>query len=231
MKYVQAVAYTPQGALVNVHRLAGAQVSGREVTLILNSFVEATSELPTWQDQYPMPFDEFTARSYPEGVLEWLVEPDGLFPTGTLVEDPATPLAKAKAECFAALANRRDKAIHGGYTFQEIGRFDTDTRSLSNIQGAVQAAAIALSASQNPTRNWRLADNTTAPITAGELVSLGLELVEFVNDCYEHSWALKADIEAAEEVADAYSVNIQAGWPVSQSPVVEEETPTPSLPE
>jgi len=78
-------------------------------------------------------------------------------------------------------------------------QFQADQRSQALISGAIVGAVAGISA---PPSIWRSVDNINVPITIADLKAIGLAMVDQTNVAYEHSWALKAAVDAAATQAD-----------------------------
>lgn len=215
VKYLYAAAVTPNGAAVNVHRLQRVSLDAQRVLLTLNHYVDADQELPTWQDEYEMPLEQFQMGAYPDCVWEWISAPSGLFPTGQIM-DGASSLDDAKKAKLHQIASMRDGRIAGGYQFQPIGTFDTDQRSTQNIMGGVQLALIAQTAGQPFSIAWRLADNTVATLDASAMIAVGAALAIYVSAVYQRSWELKELADTAATLEELEAIDF-GSWPVGSN--------------
>jgi len=75
------------------------------------------------------------------------------------------------------------------------------------------AAVIAKSASAPLEITWTFADNSTADLDADEMIGLGLTVMQHVDACYANARTLRADIDAAADMAALLSIDLQQGWP------------------
>lgn len=106
----------------------------------------------------------------------------------------------------------REAKIDGGATF--AGKVaQTDLLSRTNISGAALAAVIAKSAAAPFEVTWTFADNSTADLDADEMISLGITAMAHVDACYSRARVLRAEIDAAADMAALLSINIEQGWP------------------
>lgn len=215
MKYLYAIAQTPNGALVNVHRLHQVTLEKERVLLTLNHFADASQEIPTWQDQYPMPLETFQLGSYPDCIWDWIVSADGLFPGGQILNEP-TQLEDAKKIKHHQIERARDGQIFGGFEFVPFGRFATDARSMDNILGAAQGATVSKMLNQPFNRRWKLAGKTYAEVDADQLIAVGMRLLTFVSAVYQRSWDLKDLLEAAETNEEVDAIQLD-GWPIASN--------------
>lgn len=225
MKYAYAAAQTPNGAAVQVHRLHRATLEQTRVLLTLNHYVDANQELPTWQDEYAMPVENFLMGQYPDCVWDWIVSSEGLFPGGQILEE-LDSLDSEKKKKTAAINSMRDGHLRGGYEIDGMGTFETDERSIQNILGAVQMAVICQMTTQPFAIDWRLADNSTASLQAAQMIAVGAALVSYVSAVYQRSWELKALVAACQSQEDLEQVQLN-GWPLASNVV----QPPPQPPE
>jgi hypothetical protein len=217
MKEIHAPATTPHGAMANVHRIAGVTINGTaDVLLIINSYADettATAGTILWQGQYPMPYADFTAASYPQCIWDWICTSSGLFVGGELADETAD-VEKERAMLMAWVTNKREKTIARGLLIPGIGRIDTDPTSIRNVQGAVQAAVIASSAGQPFSVDWRLSDNTTATLDASQMITMGIAVTALVTSAYEASWSIKEALSDPNlTIEQLRTVDITTAWP------------------
>lgn len=211
MKYLYAIAETPNGAMVNVHRLHQVTLEKERVLLTLNHFANADQTIATWQDMYEMPIEAFQLGAYPDCVWDWIAGPNGLFPNGQILEDP-TSLEDAKKMKRHQIDRARDGQIFGGFEFVPFGKFETDPRSTDNIKAAVAGATASKVLGVPFQRKWKLDDNTYANIGADEVIAVGMTLLDYVSSVYQRSWDLKDLLDAAETVEEVEALQID-GWP------------------
>jgi hypothetical protein len=110
------------------------------------------------------------------------------------------PLPAAKAVQWALIKASRDAAENG--TFVWNGH--TLAADKERINGAATGAIVAQAAGATFSDVWTLADNTTIPVTAQDILSMGMALVQHVSACHARGRALRALIDNAttpEEVA------------------------------
>lgn len=212
MKYLYAIAQTPNGATVNVHRLQRVSLDKQRVLLTLNHFVDADQELPTWQDEYEMPIEAFVLGAYPDCVWDWITGTAGLFPGGQILEE-ADDLENARKIALHRIERLRDGHIAGGVSVGELGVFQTDPRSTENIMGAVQVALIKYVLQQPFVVNFKRLDNTNASMNAAQTFEVGLTLAGLRGAIYERSWELKDLVDAATTVEEINAIDLTAGWP------------------
>lgn len=128
--------------------------------------------------------------------------------------DPDPPIAAAgptieerRAVAIARVNAMRDRAIGLGVEWAGH-RWDSDARSRANLTGAVVAVSAGVPLPADFA--WRTADNVDVRLGPAPLVELGAAMLAFVNACYARSWALKAEIDAAEAPE---AIDLEAGWP------------------
>lgn len=128
--------------------------------------------------------------------------------------DPDPPIAAAgptleerRAVVLARVNSVRDRAIALGVEWAGH-RWDSDASSRANLTGAVAAVSAGVPLPGDFT--WRTADNVNVRLGPAPLVELGAAMLAFVNACYARSWALKAEIEAADAPE---AVDLESEWP------------------
>lgn len=215
MKYLYAIAEAPNGATVNIHRLHQVTLEKHRVLITLNHYANAEQELPTWQDQYEMPLEEFQLGSYPDCIWDWISSPTGLFPSGQILNDP-TSLEDARKIKRHQIERARDGHIFGGFTFQPYGKFQTDPRSIDNIKSAISAATIAKAFNKPFGGRWRLDDDSFINIDPDVVIDAGLTILAYATAVYERSWALKDLVDAAETAEEVEAIALD-GWPVASN--------------
>lgn len=125
---------------------------------------------------------------------------------------PPVPLARRKAEKWAAVKMRRDTAEQGGCV-APLGRVDTDPDSQRKISGAVQMAMIAQAAGQLFEIVWTMQDNSEAVHDAAAMLEMGVAVGTHVAACHAVARALWEQIEAAADDAALEAIDVGAGWP------------------
>lgn len=60
----------------------------------------------------------------------------------------------------------------------------------------------------------RTEDNANVPVTATEALAAMLGMQAYLGAILAHSWALKDQVTAAEDMDDVLAIDINAGWPV-----------------
>ena len=208
--YIFQEAETPQGATCNVHRLVKSEISGDGAIVTISSSTGVDSDFIVWQDQHEVPFTAF-AGNYPDDVYAYLVSATGPFGGGVLIADQ-DELTKLKLKRKNTVNTYRDKMIAMGCTTPS-GIMDTDADSLRNIMATYQAAVLSIVMQASFSVEWRLADNSTITLNAAQLIAAGNAVLARVEACYQHSWLLKADIEANDALDQTGNVDIRGGWP------------------
>jgi hypothetical protein len=209
--YIFQEAMTPQGAAANVHRVQKIEITPAMINITVSSFVDDTSQLLVWQDAVEMPLIEFSTGSYPDNVYEWLVSPAGPFPAGAVVTE-APELETKKMTTKVSINILRAKEIAKGCTTLS-GVVDTDEVSLRNIMATYQTAVLAMITEQPFSTDWRLKNDTLVTLNAMDMIAIGNAVLGRVKLCYENSWALKEQIDAATDISELEQVSITSGWP------------------
>lgn len=116
--------------------------------------------------------------------------------------DPRT-LADFRSAKWTEIKYARAAAEFGGFVW-DARVFDSDAMSQSRIIGAAQLARI------NPafTITWTLADNSVRQLSATDMVAVGVALGDHVATQHAKARTLRAQIEAAQTVAQVAAV----GW-------------------
>jgi len=96
-----------------------------------------------------------------------------------------------------------------------FGAVDSDEQARSNVSGAALGALIAKSAGAPYSVTWTMLDNSTAALTADGMIAMALAVLTHVDACHERARELRAEIEAAANMAELLAIDIAAGWPNS----------------
>lgn len=203
--YVLKEAETFTGVSLSIHRIAKIEITNT-VSVFVNSYANETTEIIAWQEVYNMP-DFLLESPILDSAYNWLVSSVGPLPDGSLIAD-ITELDKAKQRWYNNIRTERDKHIWGN-ALTSFGVINSDEVSIRNVLGAT-ASAMALPSFEV---DWRMADNSSVSLNASQMIQMGLELQAHIKACYERSWALKAEIEACEDVEALGAVGIYEGWP------------------
>lgn len=109
-------------------------------------------------------------------------------------------------------AKREERLAAGALT--PFGLVQTDPVSRGYVTGLVTRALIAeVNAEEGFSRTFTTAANTSVTLNAAQIIALGALVEEYVNDCHERSQALRADIDAASDMAGLLAIDITVGWP------------------
>ena len=112
----------------------------------------------------------------------------------------ARTLAGVQLSQWELIKASRDAAINAGFTWNSM-QFQSDIISQNRIMGAVQLAQIATSNSQPFSIIWTLADNSTATLSAADMINVGLALGAFIQLNYTKGATLRNEINAATTIA------------------------------
>ena len=209
--YIFQEAETPQGATANCHRVHRVEIADGKVVVTLNSFATETSDMLIWQDNHEIPMVSFAAGNYPENVYDYLTGNTGPF-SGAAVIAEQDELTKLKLTKGVSINTLREKKIADGCTTPS-GIVDTDEVSVRNIMATYQVAVLAMMTSSPFEADWRLKNNTSVTLSAAEMIAMGNAVLARTKACYEHSWSLKSDIEAATSAEEVNLVDLMIGWP------------------
>lgn len=186
------VTFTGSAEALEINTPAGCiAVPGAHDRLCRRYDAEA-ADVVAWQP--PAPSDTtLTAWSWDADAERWQ-------PVPTLASHQAAAWARIKA----ARADAETAPITVGlYTF------DADDSSQQRIAGAVQMASLAVAAGQGAdfSISWTLADNTTATLSATEIIAVGLSLGQQISAAHARSRVLRAQIDAATSAEELNLIN------------------------
>lgn len=121
--------------------------------------------------------------------------------------EPQPTLKAIKLQAREAIKAKRTAVAFADITVD--GRtYDADATSVDYVSKAVQGMQL----SGATTREWTLADNTTAELTLDQLKAVGIAMDAQVNGAWETARPLLAAIEAAETAEQVWAV----AWPSAQ---------------
>lgn len=150
--------------------------------------------------------------------LNWLVSEDGLFAGGAYMEKDAYLLRKAQTAKHAEIKSRRVELEESGLV-TSFGEVDSDPDSQRKIAGAIQMAMISRDAELGATHFpdgfnliWRFSDNTTRPLTAAEMIQMGVEVGKQVTQFQMVKNHFDGIVGAATTVAEVEAVDVQVDW-------------------
>lgn len=90
--------------------------------------------------------------------------------------------------------------------------FDADLASCDNLTRVLSGRA-ALGVPSTTLQLWRAADNTDHMLGGAQLAQLAGLLLARGDAVYAASWAIKAELDAADTLAALDAVDLNAGWP------------------
>lgn len=133
---------------------------------------------------------------------------DGLGPVPAWLhaDEPPLPLEDAKTNKRAQITAACLAAIFSGFEY-DGHMYDSDDQSRQNIIGTATAVANGVALPQGFT--WRTADNQDIPMDGPGVIALGAALLAHTQAQYSTSWALKAQIDAAQDNATVEQIT----WP------------------
>lgn len=111
-----------------------------------------------------------------------------------------------------AVRDARDAHIDGG-AMTPSGAVDSDSLARSNVSGATIAALVAKLNSVPYSITWTMLDNTPITLDADGMIGMGMAVLAHVNACHERARELRAEIEAAANMAELLAIDVMAGWP------------------
>jgi len=107
----------------------------------------------------------------------------------------------------------RNQKIDAGVTVEDIGRFDTNLNSRTNINAAVTSALIAKSINAPFSITWKLQNNVTVELDADQMISVGTAITNYTTQCHARSEALNTAIYAATSLPELDAIDITQDWP------------------
>jgi hypothetical protein len=111
----------------------------------------------------------------------------------------------ARAAKWSQIKAARDADENGGFD-TAWGRFDSDPASQTKLIGAAQLASIALAQGAPFGIEWTLQDNTSVPLDANQMISVGVALAAHIDAAHQRGRQLRAQIEAATTLQDLESI-------------------------
>jgi hypothetical protein len=117
-------------------------------------------------------------------------------------------LEGTKDEHWRALKTARTAFESGGFEW-DGSLFDSDQRSQSRIQGAVQLAMLAQAQGQAFEIDWTLADDTVRTLNAADVLAVGGALAAHVMNAHAIGRAARAAVTAATSVESVLAVAYQ----------------------
>ena len=109
---------------------------------------------------------------------------------------PEKPLDELKQEKHNEINNSREQARKTEGVLYNGDLFDIDETSQSNILAQIKVAE--LLKNSEATYTYRSKTNQKHSFTVTQLQELGLAIAQKVNEIYQKSWDLKAQVDAAE---------------------------------
>ena len=125
----------------------------------------------------------------------------------------AKSLAEFKDDTWEWVKSLRDEKIDAGVTVPDIGPFDTDLTSRTNINAAVTSALIAKVTNAPFSITWKLQNNVTVELDADQMIAVGTAVTNYTTQCHARSEALNTAIYAATSLPELDAIDIMQGWP------------------
>lgn len=142
---------------------------------------------------------------------QWLK--NGNVPAPAQVE--VEPLESVLAKTVSRIKERRNLAEQSGFSY--LGSvFDSNLISAIRINGAAQAAMIAVQNNIPFSLGWTAKNNSVVPMTAAEIVGMPLAMASHANACHEHARTLVASAVALFNAGDRGALeafDFESGWP------------------
>jgi hypothetical protein len=164
--------------------------------------------------------EEITPGGTYDNLTQRLSEPTLSFDSGTktvlasyTAED--LPVIDAARNKMLAVNQYREVIIDSGFSWNDI-LVDSDTVGRGNLTAAVVGCLLsgALQTSPNEVFTvWRTKRNTNVPLTAAQVATLGLSMMQWYSMMIIRSGELKDQIIASTTSAEIRSIDITVGWP------------------
>ena len=118
----------------------------------------------------------------------------------------AETIRPAKAAAWQRVKDSRDRKMRG--TFTAAGRaYDCDREAIAMAASGAMLAKASLDLAW--TKKWTLADNTSATLTADQVLVMVRACDDYISALFDTSRTLRAQISAAATTAEADTIN----WP------------------
>lgn len=106
---------------------------------------------------------------------------------------------------------QRDFHINNGAP-TSFGSVDSDEISRTNISGATIAAVVSKQANTPFSIVWTMQDNSTVTLNADQMIQLGLEVVQYINQMHSVARSYREAIENALSMAELLAIDVTANW-------------------
>lgn len=114
------------------------------------------------------------------------------------------PIEMLRATIWNRIKDARKAHLDSGFTFAAM-HIDSDEASRALVVGAVLSAQIALlteGTSTSWSKNWTMADNTVAVLSASDMVAIGRALDQHVQSVYDRGVELRNAVNSATTLED-----------------------------
>ena len=119
---------------------------------------------------------------------------------------------RAKEDISVEINLERAKRLKAGVSFN--GRvFDSDVASMANITETLTMINAGVVLPEGFV--WRTKDNENVPFDTVSFVEFATKVINYKNDCYIHSFNLKAQLMTLTNVEQVEAFVIDAGWPTN----------------
>lgn len=105
----------------------------------------------------------------------------------------------------------RDARINGGAP-TSFGVVDSDEISRTNISGATIAALVAKQSNTPFSITWTMKDNSTASLNSDQMIQLGIEVVQYINQMHSVARNYRTAIESAQNMAELLAIDVTENW-------------------
>lgn len=126
--------------------------------------------------------------------------------------DPVLLLSVAKMQKRQQIIDARDRHEWAG-CMTPLGRMDTTPDSQRKINGSVTMAVVAQVAGAPFLKLWTMENNSEVAHDAPAMIAAGVAVGTYVSAVHAHAVAMKAQVDAAEDIAALDAIDITQGWP------------------
>ena len=217
------------------HRIAGVSINARRAFASIETTTAQALAVPggvasSWRNEIEVPID-LLGPNAEESVAWWLASADGPYSGGEVVDDAGFELVALRSELLRRVKQNRARVELGGLV-TPFGPVDTDADSQRKISGAAlmalvnitansdTALATALAPLQGPAfeLTWRMSDNSLVPVSAQEMIIIGMMVGDHVAQCQMRKNALDQAVTGAATLTELQAIDPDSGWPHVAAP-------------
>ena len=103
-----------------------------------------------------------------------------------------------------------EEVLSNGIWFMGI-EWSTDDRARLNLTSVITTNSVGIPLPDN--FKWNNRHGTSVAMNSTTLITFAGYMLQYVNNVYEHSWDLKANIAACNSLVEFDAIDIYEGWP------------------